>query len=202
MLKFIPCDLQIHDNDIIARLVYETEPSLSALLFGKPKDKALSNLNSIIATPGSSLSSDHIYLAVENDCILGLTVLYRGKDINKKQESKSISEALGGYSLFRLYFYDRLIMNRLLTNHVEKDQLYVSNVCVDTAHQGRGIGRFLLENIISYARSKHCQSIILDVSKDNERAIYLYKKMGFHIAKNRNSRLFGVSIFQMINTLD
>jgi len=201
-MKFSRCDIARHDLHRIADLIYETEPSLSAILFGKNKDKALSNIQHIVRMGGSSLDHDNIYLAAENDYIFGLTIFYKGSDINKKHESKSISKALDLLDLLRLSFYEHTLIKRLLTTYIEKDQLYISNVCVDKEHRGKGVGRFLLNNIITHAKTRKCTSIILDVSNDNQVAIALYKKMGFTICKTRSSGFWGITTYQMMKSID
>ncbi|UCC58318.1 MAG: GNAT family N-acetyltransferase [Candidatus Bathyarchaeum sp.] len=44
-----------------------------------------------------------------------------------------------------------------------------------------GIGAALLQHILDIARMKKLSKVWLQVSTDNNRAIYLYKKAGFEI---------------------
>lgn len=46
-------------------------------------------------------------------------------------------------------------------------------------YTGMGIGRSMIEKLISAAKEKGIEQIELEVVADNERAISLYKKMGF-----------------------
>lgn len=48
-------------------------------------------------------------------------------------------------------------------------------------YQNMGIGTALLKHIINVAQSKKLKKIHLNVSAENERAIFLYKKVGFVI---------------------
>lgn len=48
-------------------------------------------------------------------------------------------------------------------------------------YTGMGIGRVMIENIIEIAREKGFEQMELEVVANNERAIHLYKKMGFEI---------------------
>ena len=52
---------------------------------------------------------------------------------------------------------------------------------VHDAYQNMGIGTALLNHLIDVARMKKLTKIWLQVSADNDRAIYLYKKAGFTI---------------------
>jgi len=75
------------------------------------------------------------------------------------------------------------------------------NVSVDINQRGKGIGKFLMNNIIKIAKKDNCKSIVLDVSNDNNIAVNLYKKSGFDIKKERKSILYKITIFKMIKNL-
>ena len=79
-----------------------------------------------------------------------------------------------------------------------QNELYVANVCVDKNSRGKGVGKFLLKNIIEQAKKLNCSKIVLDVSKDNKIAINLYKKNGFRVVKERTLRLLKITVFKMI----
>ena len=55
----------------------------------------------------------------------------------------------------------------------------VSNVVVDPAYRGRGIGRALMDQALARIRSRNGRRIILQVRADNRPAIHLYRDMGF-----------------------
>ncbi|MBN1438940.1 MAG: GNAT family N-acetyltransferase [Anaerolineales bacterium] len=50
---------------------------------------------------------------------------------------------------------------------------------VETAHQGRGLGRMLLRHAKAFARQNGLRSVILSVNAENESAIRLYRSEGF-----------------------
>ncbi len=52
----------------------------------------------------------------------------------------------------------------------------VRNIGVDPAHQGKGVGRRLLDELLRYAAGG---VVYLEVRSDNEAAIALYRSMGF-----------------------
>ena len=54
-------------------------------------------------------------------------------------------------------------------------------VFVDDAHQGRGIGKNLLQTLLSEARKRHFTRISLGVIESNRRASRLYESLGFKI---------------------
>ncbi|MCK4732800.1 MAG: GNAT family N-acetyltransferase [Methanophagales archaeon] len=58
-------------------------------------------------------------------------------------------------------------------------EFYLGGICVHDSYQELGVGSNLMEELISYARGKGAQRIILGVQRDNVKAISLYKKYGF-----------------------
>jgi ribosomal protein S18 acetylase RimI-like enzyme len=196
-MKFKNFDLNHDDIKKLVDLIIETEPSLFYLLFGRRGDKALSRIKNIVSAGKNSFGHDYIHLAIDKEKILGITTFYMANEIDKKVESEKFSKALDVLGLIRLNFYVKILINKLLTTKLEDKDLYIGNICVDKNSRGMGVGKFLLDNIIIYAKKKKCKKIILDVSKDNRVAINLYKKMGFEITKERSSFLWKISIYQM-----
>ena len=52
-------------------------------------------------------------------------------------------------------------------------------VAVDPAHQGRGLGRRLIEPLLDAMRDRGAARVYLEVRTDNLGAIELYRKLGF-----------------------
>ncbi|TFG90320.1 MAG: GNAT family N-acetyltransferase [Candidatus Atribacteria bacterium] len=59
------------------------------------------------------------------------------------------------------------------------NRTWLEILAVVPQEQGRGIGKLLLRECESLTKTKGCDAIGLMVSKSNERAIRLYKKMGY-----------------------
>ncbi len=71
-------------------------------------------------------------------------------------------------------------VNRNLVSGEEEAWIFNLTVCPE--HQGRGIGRRLLQHAEELARAEEFQSLGLMVSTHNERAVRLYERMDFHPA--------------------
>lgn len=56
---------------------------------------------------------------------------------------------------------------------------YITNVAVKKGHQGKGIGRIMMEGLLVLGREKGLTAFTLEVRVSNERAISLYKSLGF-----------------------
>lgn len=62
---------------------------------------------------------------------------------------------------------------------VAAGEAHLLNICVAEAYRGRGIGRGLLNYLLRRARTFRAERIFLEVRPSNERALRLYRKMGF-----------------------
>ena len=118
-------------------------------------------------------------------------------DINDiiKIEEETLNESLG----FNM-------LNDILTNDIMKAYVYIENkvlgyisvsfdgntleilnFCVDKNNQGKSIGKKLLNYAIINAFKEKCKNVILDVRKDNNRAINLYESFGFKLIHTRKN---------------
>ena len=60
-----------------------------------------------------------------------------------------------------------------------RERLY--SLAVDPAARGRGVGRLLMEAVLTAARSRGAAEVGLEVRTENEAAIALYRSMGFAV---------------------
>jgi ribosomal protein S18 acetylase RimI-like enzyme len=56
---------------------------------------------------------------------------------------------------------------------------YISDIAVDSAFEGQGIGRILLDKAEDWAREQDCSLLTLYVFSNNLRARKVYEKLGF-----------------------
>jgi len=90
-----------------------------------------------------------------------------------------------------LYKYDSFIVffNENLVGYViakiTYPETHILNLTVKKSFRKKGIGRSLIELIISEARLKNSETIILEVRVDNIQAQSLYKKLNFEIIGTR-----------------
>jgi ribosomal protein S18 acetylase RimI-like enzyme len=70
-----------------------------------------------------------------------------------------------------------------VTSHVVR-----LTIAVHEGHQGRGIGRALMDELLAWARSRpHVEKVELQVRSSNARAIALYRSLGF-VEEGRKTR--------------
>ena len=63
-------------------------------------------------------------------------------------------------------------------------EAHILNLCVEPAHHGQGLGRFLLDHLMQLARSANMTLMLLEVRRSNTAARRLYERASF--------RTFGV----------
>lgn len=58
-------------------------------------------------------------------------------------------------------------------------EAHILNLCVAPEYQGQGIGRYLLQHLITVAAAAGTQLLLLEVRVSNEAGIRLYEQNGF-----------------------
>ena len=66
------------------------------------------------------------------------------------------------------------------------DELHITFIAVHPIHQRRGLGKFLLLELIKRSKSLQTNRIYLEVKDTNEPAKAFYKSMGFKTVGNRS----------------
>lgn len=75
------------------------------------------------------------------------------------------------------------LLSLAATSHVVR-----LTIAVHEGHQGRGVGRALMDELLRWARSiPHVEKVELQVRSSNERAIALYRSLGF-VEEGRKTR--------------
>lgn len=198
-MNYSKCDIHKHNLVDIAELIYQTEPELTKMFFGKNKTKAIQRIVNLIKKRFNSFSYNNILLANENEKVFGILIGSSGKEIDKVEEWKVISKTLDFFGKIRLILFDKLIVNRFLTSEIQEDEYYIGVLCVNKKYQKKGIGKNLILKAKNIAQEKKCSRMILDVSKNNENAIKFYKNMGFNIYDEVTHRIFfrKISVLKM-----
>ena len=65
------------------------------------------------------------------------------------------------------------------------DELHITCIAVHPIHQRKGLGKFLISNLIKRSNSLAKTQIYLEVKETNEPAKAFYKSIGFKIVGNR-----------------
>jgi len=86
-------------------------------------------------------------------------------------------------SLVAVHRPSKTMVALILCSRVKDDVGHVTQVCVVPEQRGRGIGEGLLLASAENLRRRRFTSLSLTVTEANTRAVDLYKKLGFHVAR-------------------
>lgn len=78
----------------------------------------------------------------------------------------------------KITYYDKIVAYVFMM--VVLDEATVLNITVDPEHQGKGLGRKLLQYVKTELGKKGIISIFLEVRESNRNALALYESEGFH----------------------
>ena len=67
------------------------------------------------------------------------------------------------------------------------DELHITSIAVNPIHQRKGLGKFLLSDLIKRSKTLRANQIYLEVKETNAPAKAFYKSMGFKILGNRSN---------------
>jgi ribosomal protein S18 acetylase RimI-like enzyme len=73
--------------------------------------------------------------------------------------------------------------------YVIESEMYISSISICSGYKGLGLGKKLLEYIISFGRKNELKKIILEVQPENKNVINFYKKFNFNLIQS-DSKLF------------
>lgn len=113
------------------------------------------------------------------------------------------------FATYRQRFFDRLadqawsywvaevdgVVCGFTLAHQTDGALELKGLFVDEAHQGQGLGRQLFDTSCSFARPG--QPIVLEVIAQNERAIKIYERSGFHVLGETPKPFFDTPMIRM-----
>ncbi|ASJ09379.1 acetyltransferase [Thermococcus siculi] len=151
---------------------------------------------------GNLFSHEHVVFAMYEGKIAGMLLGYSWK-------SKSDEEGKTGWLMMKVLGFDFLkrlpafISARSGSGKLDENDYYVSNVAVYPEFRGKKIGKALMLKAEGLARESGAKRITLDVERDNEIAIAVYKKLGYTIEREHEVELEGrkYGFYRMVKPL-
>jgi len=92
------------------------------------------------------------------------------------EKAEIVSDSVGGRCRGFVAFY---------CNDMDTKKAFVTLVLVDPRDRGSGLGKALMEFVLSVARHRGFKSCLLEVSRRNQVAYTMYLSQGFHLVENR-----------------
>lgn len=152
----------IHDVTKVAGFVYDVDYRTFDMLF-KDRDDAVKT----IARDLPKRADDFFKVILDDDGnTIGVLTVYASKTPHK-------------FHLKPLKLLVVDILDHFVLCDIEKDDLYLAEIAIDSDLRGRGIGRKVVLDVIGYARSKGYKRVTIDVDFRNAGAKSLYECIGF-----------------------
>lgn len=150
----------------IAPLIYDAIGTIAHHLTNETEDsKVLDGLAKLVEREDNRHSYKNTFVAVENDTVLGIVVLYDGK--RGKELDTLLSEKLSYY----------------IEPEAHDDEYYIDTICVSEQARGKGIGTLLLQFSGDQARKLGFNKLSLNVELEKLKARKLYEREGFIITE-------------------
>lgn len=189
-MKLIKFDVDVHDLDNAALLIYETDAETFNFYF-KNRQNATKRIKKLIKSGKNNLGHENIYIVTEKDKkqILGLLVASKGSEEDIKRDFKTYFKTLNPYDALKFVLFD--IVDNMILADLDNYDFYLGAVAVNEDCRGKGIGTFILEKSLEIARKLNCKRVVLDVDLENDGALRLYERFGFKIFNKKSIRWFG-----------
>ena len=156
-------DPKKHDLYKVAKLVYDVDFRTFDMLFNS-EEKAI---NRIINKHLKDEDSDTFLVILDDsDEVIGILIYYVS-EFPRHFNFKSL----------RLLIVD--ILDYFVLCDVGSGDLYIAELAIDNSLRGKGLGKKVLAEVISWAKSENLNRVILDADFRNDGARRLYEKVGF-----------------------
>lgn len=156
-------DSNIHDVGHVARLVYDVDFRTFDMFFKSP-DKAVKAISKYLLK--KDINDYFKVILDEDNQIIGYVSIYLHEDGHEFH-----------FKSWQLVLVD--ILDHFVLCDIEKDDLYLAEIAIDESQRGKGLGRKVIMDVISYAKSKNYKRVTLDADFRNAGAKKLYESMGF-----------------------
>lgn len=166
------------EADKIAKLMNLAMLEITYQFIGEENiEKANAFLAHFVAQENNQYSYQNIYVAEENNEILGQISIYDGAKLQELRQP----------------IWDKIKADRDVDywaeNETEAGEMYIDTLAVSPNTQGKGIGKQLIQYAIDEVVVKQKKVLGLLVDKDNPAAKRLYERIGFKVVKD--IRIFG-----------
>ena len=162
-MRYETFDPETHDLLKVAKLVYDVDFRTFDMLF-KNRDSAIKTIARDL--PKRELGDYFKVILDDEGEIIGMLFVYTS-EVSHKFYFKSP----------RLMIVD--ILDHFVLSDIEKGDLYLAEIAIDSSLRGLGIGGKVICDVIDYARSKDYKRVTLDADFRNAGAKSLYERLGF-----------------------
>ncbi len=164
------------DYETISGLIYQTDPHIYSALFGNI-DNARKVLPLLFKVPRSMFSIENYVTVQQDGKVIAVGSLYNkamfwDRNIVIAAMKQAGVEFPESFEAACNYFQDTY------NDTTGYDKSLICDICVDEPYRHKGVGKFLLMNIIKLTK-RIMRDLIITVYADNYPAINLYKALDF-----------------------
>ena len=107
-----------------------------------------------------------------------------GNNIWDEKEMKHLVES---FLFYGCVYIDQNLVNAICLAKKIDDYLELLSIYVDFSKRKKGVGSSMLKQCEIYCKENHLKKILLEVNKDNKKAVRFYKTNGFLISGKREN---------------
>lgn len=138
----------------------------------------------------NGFETNKTYVVEKQETAEGLTISIKIQNLEtpfKKQWSsnmeshKLFNEVIKEGLSLGAYVGEQLVGILIVTEIKWNNSLWIENIIISEEHRGNGVGKVLMENLMSLAKQKKIRIVGLETQSTNYPAIQFYIKNGFEI---------------------
>ena len=99
---------------------------------------------------------------------------------DKFLSAEAISTLINDGAIFNLVMEDDKILG-FYECKKEEERVFLSKLYVEKNYRGKGIGRYMFDDLLSYTKDNNLNRIYLTVNKGNTPSFNIYRHLGFEI---------------------
>ncbi|MBL8678338.1 MAG: GNAT family N-acetyltransferase [Myxococcales bacterium] len=169
------------DARIVARCLFSSGPDVLAYSLAPERDEGTAQrvLAAGFVAEDGAFSYRYVIVAERDGALLGATAVFAARDKAKvfARTARPVLKACAARDWPTLAM--RAVRVAPFGEGIPDDSLYLSQIGVEPAARGAGVGSKLLEAVFDRARKHSLSRVALHVAVDNPRAEALYARHGF-----------------------
>ncbi|EHQ41754.1 GNAT family N-acetyltransferase [Myroides odoratus] len=99
-------------------------------------------------------------------------------------QERITNEIKEGY-LWELFVVEGQVFGYLDYKLMEDNRVFLSKIYLDTDQQQKGLGKIMLQHVVSFAQESKADAVYLTVNKYNAKAIEFYERNGFQCMESK-----------------
>ena len=190
-INFESYNPEIHDKEAIASLIFQSDPALNSLVYGR---KPLETIKALLHTSDSYFCPEYTTLAVKEDRVVGIIVAYPAAKIEEidKLAGKSMMKAMGPLAfLGKIPLFMK--MKKMMGGEIGSEGGYIHTLCIDEEMRGNKLGAKFIARL-----SEKYKKLYLYVNGENAAAIRFYRRNGFEPIYHGKMRYRGKEFEEML----